>query len=175
MNAEKYTRVAMLLHWATALLVFALFALGWYMVDLPKGPDRGSSFALHKSLGLTVLLLTVWRLGWRWRHAAPALPSSIARWQVVLARGVHWAFYVLLCLQPLTGYLSSSFSGYDTAFFGVSLPRWGYHNAPLNELFTELHVACSIVLLGLVLTHIAGAMSHLFAPGERVLRRMLPW
>jgi cytochrome b561 len=175
MDVTKYTRVAMALHWLTALLVVGLFGLGWYMVDLPKGPDRGATFALHKSLGLSVFMLTVWRLAWRVRHPAPALPHSVAPWRATLAHAVHASFYVLLVLQPVTGYLSSSFSGYDTAWFGISLPSWGHHNPPLNELFTELHVLCSITLLGFVLLHVAGAVSHVLTPGDRVLRRMLPW
>ncbi|MGH8597082.1 MAG: cytochrome b, partial [Gammaproteobacteria bacterium] len=157
MPTLKYTRTAMWLHWLIAGLVFTLFALGWYMVDLPKGPDRGASFALHKSLGLTVFLLMLWRLGWRLRHAAPPLPDTVPHWQATVARAVHASFYLLLLLQPITGYLSSSYSGYDTALFGIALPQWGHHNPPLNELFTEIHVLNSMILLGLVLAHLAGA------------------
>lgn len=171
----KYTRLAMLLHWLTAGLVVSLFALGWTMVELPKGPDRGATFALHKSIGLSVLILTVWRVAWRWRHPPPAFPSSVVLWQATIARAVHATFYVLLFLQPLTGYLSASFSGYDTAFFGMPLPQWGHHNAPLNEFFTELHVICSIALLGLVIAHLAGVVSHVVTNGERLWRRIVPW
>jgi len=173
--ADKYTRVAILLHWTTALLVAALFTIGWYMVELPKGPARGETFALHKSLGLTVFLLTLWRLSWRVLHRPPPLPAVLPAWQVSAAHAVHRMFYVLLFLQPLTGYLSSSFSGYQTAFFGIPLPHWGHSNPPLNEFFTELHVIGSVVLLALVVTHVAGALSHVLTPGDRLLRRMLPW
>lgn len=171
----RYTRMAMLLHWSMAVLVFALFAIGWSMVDLPKGPERGATFALHKSLGLTAFMLLVWRLGWRIRHRPPALPMSVARWQQRLAHGVHHLFYLLLGVQPLTGYLSSSFSGYDTRFFGVPLPSWGYANPPLNQFFTDLHVAGSVLLAALVGVHVIGTIVHLLQPGERMLRRMLPW
>jgi cytochrome b561 len=171
----KYTRIAMSLHWVTAGLVIGLFALGWYMVELPKGPARGETFALHKSLGMTVFLLTLWRLAWRLRHAPPALPATLPGWQIALAHAVHVLFYVLLIMQPLTGYLSSSFSGYPSAFFGYPLPQWGHPNPPLNEFFTELHVIGSIALLALLVMHVAGALGHLLAPDDRLLRRMLPW
>ncbi|MBI2801978.1 MAG: cytochrome b [Gammaproteobacteria bacterium] len=173
--SSKYTKTAMLLHWLSAALVVGLFAIGWTMVELPKGPARGAAFALHKSLGLTVLMLTLWRFGWRLRHAAPALPSTLPAWQATLARAVHATFYLLLVLQPITGYLSSSFSGYSTNFFGLPLPEWGTHDPPLNEFFTEIHVLCSITLLLLIGTHVAGAISHVVVPGDRLLRRMLPW
>jgi cytochrome b561 len=88
---------------------------------------------------------------------------------------VHHLFYLLLGVQPLTGYLSSSFSGYDTRFFGVPLPSWGYANPPLNQFFTDLHVAGSVLLAALVGVHVIGTIVHLLQPGERMLRRMLPW
>lgn len=103
------------------------------------------------------------------------MPDSVPRWQAQLARGVHGAFYVLLLLQPASGYLSSCFSGYPTSWFGMALPTWGWRDAPLNELFTELHVLCSITLLVLIGVHVVGFISHLLA-GERGLsRRMWPW
>ena len=174
-STPRYTLVAILLHWAMAALVVALFAVGWSMVDLPKGPARGESFALHKSLGLTAFLLLIWRLSWRLRHRPPALPSALPRWQQRLAHAVHHSFYLLLVWQPLTGYLSSSFSGYDTKFFGLALPRWGHENLPVNQFFTDLHVAGSVILLVLIGAHLLGTLVHLREPGTRMLRRMLPW
>lgn len=171
----RYTGFAMAAHWITVLLVIALYALGWTMVDLPKGPARGEMFALHKSLGMTVFLLTILRFGWRWRRPPPPLPATIPRWQQVLAGIVHRLFYVLLCLQPLMGYLSSSFSPYPSSYFGLPLPDWGAHSPRLNEFFTELHVAGSVALLLVVLLHVLGALSHALSAGDRLLRRMLPW
>lgn len=175
MSASKYSRVAIALHWLSALLIFALFGLGWFMVELPPGPQRGYYFALHKSIGLSVFLLLVLRVLWRLGHRPPPLPASIARWQVVLVRIVHLAFYLLLVLQPVSGYLSSSFSGYPTRLFGLPLPQWGWRDPPLNEFFTEVHVICSVTLLLLVATHLLGAMKHLLSGEGQLLRRMWPW
>ena len=175
MPTARYTTVAIAIHWLTVVLVGALFALGWFMVDLPKGPGRSYYFALHKSVGLTVFALLCVRVAWRLRHRPPAFPPGLASWEARLARAVHHAFYLLLVLQPASGYLSSSFSGYNTQWFGVPLPAWGWHDAPLNEFFTELHVLCSITLLVLIGVHVAGFLSHLIQ-GERALaRRMWPW
>ncbi|MGE3775044.1 MAG: cytochrome b [Gammaproteobacteria bacterium] len=171
----KYTRVAMLLHWATVALVAALYAIGWHMVELPKGPARGEAFALHKSIGMTVFLLTVLRLAWRLYRPPPPLPARLARWQRLLATAVHHLFYVLLLLQPVMGYLSSSFSPYPSSYFGLPLPDWGEHNPKLNEFFTELHVAGSVAMLIVIALHVLGALSHLFKAGDHLVRRMLPW
>ncbi len=173
--ALKYTRVAMLVHWVMAVLVAALFVIAWFMVELPKGPQRSYYFALHKSLGLCAFALLCLRVAWRLRHRPPPLPASLSMWQAQLARGVHGAFYVLLILQPASGYLSASFSGYATHWFGLPLPNWGRGDAPLNELFTELHVLCSTALMVLIGVHVMGFISHLLS-GERALsRRMWPW
>ncbi len=175
LSALRYTRIAMLLHWLTVLAVTGLFAIGWYMVDLPKGPLRGYWFALHKSIGLSLAALIVLRLAWRLGHAPPPLPAHVPAWQRHLAHGVHLGFYLLLLAQPSSGYLSSSFSGYQTRWFGVPLPDWGWRDAPLNEFFTELHVLCSIALLVLIGVHLAGFLSHLVQGDRALARRMWPW
>ena len=174
-SIARYTRIAMLLHWLMAAGVVALFALGWFMVDLPKGPERGYYFALHKSIGLTIFGLLLIRIYWRLRHTPPPLPQHLPRWQSALAHVVHQAFYVALVAQPVSGYLSSSFSGYSTKWFALPLPSWGWRDAPLNEFFTEVHVIVSITLLVLIGVHLLGTLSHLLSGERTMLRRMLPW
>jgi cytochrome b561 len=171
----RYTAPAMLLHWLTAVLVLFLFGLGWYMVDLPKGPERGANFALHKSIGILVFLLTIARLLWRYRHPAPPLPARLPSWQQRLVRTVHRLFYVLLFVHPFFGYLSAEFAGYGTKFFGIPLHNWGWKDQGINEFFTECHEVTGVILLILVICHLAGAISHLVKKGDRMVRRMLPW
>jgi cytochrome b561 len=96
------------------------------------------------------------------------------RWQRELALHTHIMLYLLLFLQPLSGYLSSSFSGYKTSFFGIPLPHWGWKDLVLNELFTALHVVSSITLLLLIIAHTLGALLHALTPEDHVFRRMLP-
>lgn len=174
-SSDRYTWLAIALHWVIALLVFALFAIGWNMVDLPRGPDRTFNFALHKSLGLTVFGLALVRFMWRVFHRPPPYHESVTRWRVTLARSAHLLFYVLLFLQPVSGYLSSSFSGYAPRIYGIALPQWGWRDPPLNEFFTEIHVASSVMFIVLVSIHILGALSHAFDRSDGVLRRILPW
>ena len=171
----RYSFPAMGFHWVTAVLVFILFPLGWYMVDLPPGPDRGANFAVHKQLGITVFLLTLLRLAWRLRNPAPPLPAYLPDWQNRLATSVHKLFYVLLLLHPVSGYLSSQFSGHKTKYFGVQLPQWGWKDQVINEFFTEIHEITSLCLLLLILCHLAGAVSHMIKKGDHLVRRMLPW
>lgn len=171
----KYSMPAIIFHWLMVLLIFTLFALGWYMVDLPKGsPERSWFFALHKSIGLTTALIALLRLLWRLGHKPPKWPESLLHWQRKLADITHNLLYLLIFLQPVSGYISSSFSGYKTKVWGLPLPHWGWENPVLNELFTAFHAACSVLLLCLIILHVLAAIASLFAAHESVLKRMLP-
>ncbi len=174
MNAEQlnYTLTARILHWLIAILIMLMFALGWYMVELPKGAERGWFFALHKSTGLSIFGLVLIRVFWRLLHQPPNMPASIPEWKRRLAHFTHVSLYLLMFIQPLSGYISSSFSGYKTKYFGIPLPHWGWKNPPLNELFTEVHVVGSMLILALVLAHVVGAMAHLIVEKDGVFKRM---
>jgi cytochrome b561 len=172
-TSARYTRTAMLLHWFMALLIFFLFGLGWYMADLPETSVRAVPFSIHKSVGLLVFTLLWVRLFWRLKNPPPVLPSGVEEWKRALSCWVHRGFYALLVLQPVTGYLSASFSGHKTNFFGIPLPHWGWKNTALNDLFTDLHAGISNVLLIFIIVHVLGAISHMLQR-DGVIYRMLP-
>jgi cytochrome b561 len=174
MSEAKYTRVAMALHWITVGLVAALFIMAWTMEDMPKGAERAALIALHKSFGISVFLLTLLRLGWRAGHKAPALPGSLPAWQSRVAHGVQHLFYLLLLAQPLLGYLSSSYTQYQTVYLGFELPGWTAPDKAMNEFFSELHEVGGTLLLITIGLHVLGAASHLKRK-DGLMRRMLPW
>lgn len=165
----------MTLHWSIAALLVVMFVMGWYMADLPKGSERSEFFALHKSLGITVFLLAILRLGWRLAHRPPALPAALPPWQHRLAHTTHWMFYGLLLVHPVLGYLSSSFSGYPTRYFDVlKLPEWGWKDVALNALFSNLHSVTASLFALLIAIHVSAALWHTRSPEGNVLTRMLP-
>jgi cytochrome b561 len=174
-KSVNYTKTAAALHWLTVILVFALFYVGWFMTELPRGAERGYFFALHKSLGLSLFLLMLFRLWWRCRNTPPPYINTVKPWQQWIASKVHAGFYFLLLIQPLTGYLSSSFSGYSTKFFGLMLPSWATKNIAANEFFTSVHHFGSILLLLIIFVHVLAAANHLVRGGLVVFRRIRPW
>ena len=169
----RYTRIAMLLHWVMALLIFFLFGLGWYMTELPETPVRAVPFSIHKSTGLLVFTLLWVRLFWRLMNPPPPLPPTVEQWKRILSTWVHRTFYLLLILQPVSGYLSSMFSGHKTNFFNMPLPQWGWKSEPLNFLFTDIHSGISDVLLICIVIHLLGAVSHM-VQRDGLIYRMLP-
>ena len=168
----RYTRTAVVLHWLVAALFLGQFAWGWLMQEIPKSPPgmRADAFNVHKSIGLCLLGLMVFRLGWRIAHRPPALPAMPA-WQARLARVTHVALYVALIVQPIAGYLGSVWSGYPVKWFGITLPAWGSKSAMLKDAMSEVHLVTSFVLLTLVALHVAGAAYHALR-GDGLLARM---
>ena len=131
---EKYTNIAVLFHWLTAVLVIGLLVLGWYMTDL-EGSEKGYFYRLHKSFGLTVYFIVLLRLAWRLKNPPPPLPNNFNAFHVKMSRFVHRMAYLSLLVMPLMGYLSSSFSGYKTSWFGLNLYHWGWKHEALNSFF----------------------------------------
>ncbi len=172
-RSDRYTGVAIALHWVIAVLVVAQIFWGWWMQDIPKQPvgPRVDAFNLHKSVGLTLLALTLVRLGWRLSHPPPPLPPLPA-WHVVTAKATHLLLYALLMVQPLAGYLGSVWSGYPVKFFGVTLPAWGVKNAALKDLCGEIHLWVGIVLTALIALHVAGALTHALIHRNGLVARM---
>jgi len=173
-DLQRYNLVSIVLHWLMAVLILAMFGLGWYMSDLPDSPLKHILFTLHKSTGLSIFLILLFRIYWRLTHGKPPLPGTMPSWQRQLAGAVQFMLYAMLVVQPLTGYLSTSFSGYKTNFWGIPLPSWGWKAPALNQFFTDLHGISAATLFTLVVLHVCGALAHLVTGHVNVLPRMLP-
>lgn len=172
---QRYTRTAIFLHWLIAAAVIGLIAWGWWMQTIPKVPQgpRVDAFNLHKSIGMTVLLLMLVRIGWRARHPPPPFPP-MPRWQARLANSVHVLIYVCLVVQPLSGYLGSAFSGYPVRLFGVVLPAWAAKNDWLKDTLSVVHLVNSWVLIAALALHFAGSIKHALLERDGSFWRMWP-
>ena len=172
---ERYTRVAVALHWLIAVLILGQVAFGWYLQSVPrKTPDRTIYVNLHKSTGLTLGLLILARLAWRLTHKPPPLPASLPAWQRTAARASHFALYACMLTMPLAGYLASNFSKFGVNYFNaVLLPPWGVDDRRLYAVFNTTHVFTSYVLVALISVHVLAALRHLYL-GDGVFRRMWP-
>src|SRR5258708_38324849 len=101
---QRYTMPAITLHWIIAILVLVMIGLGLYMTGIPRGtPERTFYYNLHKSIGVTVAVLVLIRLCWRFRTPPPPLPSSVPAWQVQASKLSHALLYLCLVLIPLSG------------------------------------------------------------------------
>jgi cytochrome b561 len=174
MSAEgRYTRVAVVLHWAVAAIVLGQFVLGWWMQEVPRQPagPRAEAFNLHKSIGVVVFALMMARIAWRLGHPPPPLPV-MPPWQIALAHATQILFYAALVALPLTGYLGSVFSGYPVKLFGMALPAWSGKHAELKELMSTTHLWLTWTLATSFVLHMAGVAKHTFVNRDGLLRRM---
>ncbi len=169
---QRYTTVAIILHWVIALLILGLFATGWYSEILPKGDARTSIVMLHKSVGLLVFGFIVIRIFWRLSHKPPALPATMPAWQQTSAGLLHFALYALMFIQPVSGYLSSLLGAKPVTFFGILIPQWLEKNDAIRPFFHDTHKVAGIVFTVLVVIHIAAAIKHQLAK-DGISQRML--
>jgi cytochrome b561 len=173
-DAAQWGWVSLTLHWLTVLMIIGLAIVGLNMDDLPNGPQKIQVYALHKSVGLTVLVLTLLRLGWRLLAGAPALPP-MPRWQRVAAHASHVALYALLLAMPLSGWLFNSAAGFPLRWFGwVRIPALAAYDPGLKGFAHDLHEGLSKALLVVVVVHVAAALQHHFLYRDATLHRMLP-
>ena len=172
---NRYTRTAITLHWAIALLIFTAFPLGVYMHDLPLSPNKLQLYSYHKWIGVSIFLLAMLRISWRITHRPPPLPSGMPQWEKIAAHATHYLLYVLIFAIPLSGWLMSSAKGVQTVWFGVlPLPDLVSRNKELGELLKEVHESLNFLMLGLVLAHVGAALKHHFIERDDILVRMIP-
>ena len=172
-RALRYSTGAILFHWTIAALVVANLAIGLLHESLLDGVVW--AMPLHKSFGLTVLVLSVGRIAWRLAHPAPPLPAHIAGWQRGAAHAVHWALYALILIMPLTGWaLASGSRKYPIPFYGLLDVPYLPVSKAVAGVSHEAHGLLGWVMLALVTLHVAAALRHHFIVRDHVLGRMAP-
>ena len=184
-SRTRYGTVAMSLHWLIAALVIANICLGLYFSDMSHNDPR--LFALvqtHKSIGLTVLALSVLRLLWRLVNPVPPLPPGMGPFLRFAAHASHFLLYFLIIAIPLSGWalVSSSPLGLPTMYFGwFEWPHIGFlagltraQKIPLSHGFGATHVILAWLAIVLVPVHVLAALYHQFIRRDGVLKRILP-
>ena len=174
-----YSAGAIALHWLTAGCFAFQIGLGWRM-GATHGPQSFAVFQLHKSVGITILLLTLVRIGWRMAFRPPAYPSTMRPAEKQLAHAVHLGFYLLLLGLPLSGWMivSSSKLAVPTLLYGT-IP-WPHfpgvagldpaRRAMLNEAAAGTHISFVWLAFAAILLHVGGALKHQFHQRDYLAR-----
>jgi cytochrome b561 len=175
-SPNSYGLPVQFLHWGTALAIFVAFGLGWTMDELPKGGDlRSAVFALHKSLGVLVLMLLSLRVLWRLFERQPDQPAAMAPWQNKAALAVHFGLYALMLAVPLAGLLMSNAGDRPTLFFGLfEVPRMIAPDKGLKKVFEEAHEVLAAFMITLIGLHVLAALWHQYVARDGLIGRMLP-
>ncbi len=191
---NRYTKVAIILHWLIAIAIFCMFALGWWMHELPKeapkqmafdlfdwgiytwqlseeASPRTFYFNLHKSVGVTLFALILFRVFWRFTHTPPAMLTSYKAWERKLATAAHHILYLLMVAMPVSGILMAINSKWGILWFGMDLIG-GNDNKPMRDFYKEMHEFIGTLLLVLILLHIVGALKHKLIDKDETMKRI---
>ncbi len=187
-RSGRYTDVAVALHWLIGIAVIAMLAIGLVMVQLIHVKATQALgfrlFQLHKSIGITILILAVLRLGWRLTHRPPPLPDGMPAWEHRAAEGTHVLLYGFIIGMPLLGwaYVSASPFTVPTVLYG--LVPWphvpglatmsGAAKAATAPVLRALHDYGAYALIAFVVLHAGAALRHYFVLHDTVLQRMVP-
>ena len=173
---NSFNKTAILLHWGIAFLLMAQFLIGLDMVDIPKGPDspRPFWFNTHKSIGIVLGCLILFRLYWRLRSGVPESPAGSPTWERIAANLSHILLYFCMILMPISGLVGSLFSKYDLLFVGIKIPKFFEHDAFIKELMTNTHQWTAYIFLAIICIHILAAVKHLIIDCDGVFERMMP-
>ncbi|MEZ6023867.1 MAG: cytochrome b/b6 domain-containing protein, partial [Hyphomonadaceae bacterium] len=135
-HAQRYSAVAIVLHWAIAAAILAMIPFGFWMHGQAEdgiiSDEVFRAFQLHKSVGLTVLALSLIRLGWRLLNPPPPLPEHMPGWERFVAKATHWAFYIIMIGLPLSGwlYVSAGWSIHENEPLAVPTHWFGLIEVP---------------------------------------------
>ena len=172
---EAWGWVSMALHWLVVLGVLAAAMIGLVMEELPSSGGKVQVYALHKSIGLTVLGLMVLRLLWRLAGGRPGVLPGVARWQSLAAAVTHGLLYAALFAMPLSGWLYNSASNFPLRWFGLfRVPPISGRDGDLKDFAHDAHETLFWVIVALVLLHAGAALWHHLVLRDRTLDRMLP-
>ncbi|ASM50245.1 cytochrome b561 [Pseudoalteromonas espejiana DSM 9414] len=171
---SSYGLIAILLHWLMAITVLGLFGLGLYMVELTYYDSwYKGSLDLHKSIGITLAAVFVFRVLWR---LFSNQPKSLSSNKVMnqLAHTAHIVMYLILAVIMVSGYLISTADGRPINVFSVlSVSALDFTFDEQADIAGEIHYYGACILIGLSVLHALGALKHHFIDKDKTLIRMI--
>ncbi len=176
---NQLSRISIVLHWAVAILMIGLLAVGVYMSET----ETGSLYYWHKSFGVTIFFIVILRVAWRVKNGWPTAVGKYSILERILARLTHWVLIVGTILLPISGFLMSSIGGHGVKVFGFELVARNInpedtsnvlaYNEFLAWLSHEMHHWLGYIIIAAVALHILGALKHHFIDKDDSLKRML--
>ncbi len=174
-SRSEWGALSIAMHWVVAIVVFGLFGVGLYMVELDYYDSMYKTAPfVHKSIGVLLFLVVIFRLFWRFISPPPNGLETHQAWEKKLAYWVHIALYVLLLVLMISGYLISTADGRAVSVFGwfdVPSVISGIDNQ--EDIAGEIHEILAYVLISMVAIHAVGALKHHFLDKDHTILRML--
>jgi len=168
---NQFTVLSRVLHWLTAVFVFAALFIGFVMVN--SVASYAQLIVVHKTLGVLILLVMVVRVINRVRHHPPAWPSTIGSVEGKIVVISELSLYAMLLAQPLLGWAMVSAAGEPVVVLGgLALPRIAPFDAQLFWVLRQAHSVVAYALMATIAAHISAVLLHTLTLRDRLIERM---
>lgn len=172
---RRFGLVAQVLHWGVFVFFVAQYVLYQAMHNWPVSDLKWALYDLHKTIGISLFVIILFRVFWRIANPRPMPPEGLRQWQQRAARISHLLLYVAMFVMPVSGYIGSKAGGFKASWMGlVELPDLFGKSKALNFWAEFVHTWTSYFILAMVCGHVAAALWHHFHRGDDVLVRMWP-
>lgn len=172
-TVENYNVVSRLLHWISAIVIFGMFGVGLWMVDLSYYSEWYKiAPEWHRSIGIILAIATLGRMVWKHVTASPSVEGKA--YEIVAAKIVHLLMYVLLFVLFVSGYLISTSDGRGIdVFTWFTVPSLGELIANQSDIAGNIHYYTACILVGLASVHALAALKHHIIDKDNTLRKMI--
>jgi cytochrome b561 len=161
-----------LLHWTMAVLILAMLFIGVAMVSSLS--DYHRLVAIHRPLGILLLVLVAVRLVNRLLSPPPPLPAAMPPLLRLAAHGSHWLLYGLMVAVPLVGWGMLSAADYPIPLAGgLHLPPILPHDKALYAILRPAHTVLAFLLFATFLVHLGAALTHALIFKDGIFRSMV--
>lgn len=170
-----YGYISIFFHWLAAATIIALFALGYYMVDLTYYHQwYKTAPELHKSIGFLLFILMIVRVIWRHKQLTPEHLTSHSSLERKMGKLTHSVLYFLIFLIMITGYLISTADDRGIEVFELfTVPGFGSFIENQEDVAGLIHQWLAYTLILLASLHAIAALKHHFIDKDNTLNRMI--
>ncbi|GBG37711.1 cytochrome b [Mycobacterium montefiorense] len=172
--STRFTLASRLLHWTMAPMVVVQLLIGVIMIaSLSYYPLL---LAIHRPLGVAILIFAIVRLANRLTHRPPAFLATMSRVERRIATCSEYALYGLLLVQPVIGWATLSAARLPVFLVGpVRLPGIAPVNVDLYALLRECHGVFAFLLFAAFTAHMCAVLFHTLVLKDRLIDRMALW
>ena len=171
-NSTSFGLIAKLFHWIVGLGILTMLGLGISLGYVSKSHFKTVMF-VHKSLGITILLLMILRLIWRWISPVPGYPNTMSTFDKFIAHTMAWSLYILVFAIIFAGILATAYHGYTIPvwhLFTIHLPIAA--NKSMSHFYGSAHTVLAWVISACICLHILASLYHHYIRKDNILKRM---
>ena len=171
---QRFALPSRILHWLMAPMVIAQLLIGVTMIaSLSYYPLL---LAIHRPLGVLILVFAVIRLVNRLTHRLPPFLATMGPTERRIASWSEYLLYALLLIQPLIGWAMLSAARFPIVLAGpIRLPGIAPRNVDLYGVLREAHSVCAFLLFATFTAHVCAVLFHTLVLRDRLLDRMALW